>query len=190
MSDSADQMEERWDEMINGKIVAMSPRPTVNHNHIAGNIHTIFNVYLKGKKCMPFGDGTDLYLSPTDRFVPDGMVVCNRDIIKTDGVHGAPDLVIEVLSPTTAKNDRGYKKDAYAKAGVKEYWIVDTHYKAVEVYLLADGAFVLDNIYAIFPDYVMEKMNEEEKASIVTEFKCSMFSDLTISLNDIFAGML
>lgn len=190
MGNSAYEMEKRRDEMLSGKIVAMSPRPTVNHNEVTGNILTIFKNFLKGKKCKAYGDGVDLYLSPTDRFVPDGMIVCNRDIIKSDGIHGAPDLVVEVLSPTTAGNDKGYKKDAYAKYGVKEYWIVDTANKAVEVYLLQNNQFALDFVYVIFPDYMIEKMNDEEKASIITEFHCSLFPDLSISIEDIFDGLL
>jgi len=49
------------------------------------------------------------------------MVVCDRDKIKNDGVHGAPYLVVEALSPSTAKRDKTYKKDAYARSGVREY---------------------------------------------------------------------
>ena len=95
------------EELINGNVVLMSPRPNVNHNRVAFNIHRIFDKYLNGKKCVPFGDGYDLYLSEKERYVPDFMVVCDRDKIHTDGVHGAPDLVVEVLSPSTARYDRG-----------------------------------------------------------------------------------
>ena len=178
--------DEIWDEMIDGKIVAMSPRPAVNHNIISGNIYHIFKTYLSGKKCVPFGDGTDLYLTPKDRFVPDGMIVCNRDKIKPKGVYGAPDLVIEVLSPSTAKNDRGYKKRVYGTCGIPEYWIVSPSEKAVYVYLLQDGQYNLDNVYSLYPDYMLTKMTEEEQAAIPTEFQCHLFRDLVIRLEDIF----
>ncbi|RKJ48539.1 Uma2 family endonuclease [bacterium 1XD42-1] len=182
--------DEIWDEMIDGKIVAMSPRPAVNHNIISGNIYHIFKTYLSGKKCVPFGDGTDLYLTPKDRFVPDGMIVCNRDKIKPKGVYGAPDLVIEVLSPSTAKNDRGYKKRVYGTCGIPEYWIVSPSEKAVYVYLLQDGQYNLDNVYSLYPDYMLTKMTEEEQAAIPTEFQCSLFSDLVIRLENIFEDTL
>ena len=178
--------DEIWDEMIDGKIVAMSPRPAVNHNIISGNIYHIFKTYLSGKKCVPFGDGTDLYLTPKDRFVPDGMIVCNRDKIKPKGVYGAPDLVIEVLSPSTAKNDRGYKKRVYGTCGIPEYWIVSPSEKAVYVYLLQDRKYNLDNVYSLYPDYMLTKMTEEEQAAIPTEFQCHLFRDLVIRLEDIF----
>lgn len=186
MSDSAYQLDNPRDEMICGKIVAMSPRPLVNHNRAAGNIHTIFNSYLKGRKCEAFSDGTDLYLSPANRFVPDGMIVCDKDKIKLNGIYGAPDLVVEVLSYGTAKRDKGPKKAAYEKAGVREYWIVDTISKSIEVHLLKDGVFELDAIYCIIPEDVVETMNDQEKAGIVHTFHCSLFPDLTISLADIF----
>ena len=102
------------EELINGELVAMSPAAT-NHNRIARNISRIFGNYLLWKDCEPFGDGEAVFLSEEDRFIPDFMVVRDAEKIKWNGVHGAPDLVVEVLSPGTAKNDRGRKKDVYEK---------------------------------------------------------------------------
>lgn len=178
--------EEIWDELIDGEIVAMSPRPTTNHIHVSGNIYRIFADYLDGKRCTPFPDGADLYLTEKDRFVPDGMIVCDPNKIKNDGVHGAPDLVVEVLSSSTAKRDRVHKKNVYEKAGVKEYWIVNPADKSVEQYLLVNQKFILNEVYVIHPDYVIGKMSAEEKAAIITEFKCSLYDDLIIKLEDIF----
>ena len=114
------------------------------------------------------------------------MVVCDRDKIKRNGVHGAPDLVVEVLSPGTAKRDRGYKKNAYEAGGVPEYWIVEPSNRSVEVYLLENGHYVLDNIYTLYPAEELEEMTEEEKALVATEFKCHLYEDLIIRLEDIF----
>lgn len=182
--------EKLWEELIDGEVVLMSPRPSVNHNTVAGNIFILLHQYLKGKTCRPFADGVDLYLTEKDRFVPDGMVVCNRGKIKADGVHGAPDLVIEVLSPGTARYDRGKKMRAYEKAGVREYWIVNPADKTVEQYLLDVGELVLHDVYSLLPDYMLEKLTEEERAALVTEFRCSLYDDLVISLEDIFADTL
>lgn len=182
--------EETWDEVINGQVVAMSPRPRFNHNHIASNIYVIFRNHLRGRKCTPIMDGTDLYLTDKDRFVPDFMVICNRDKIQEDGVHGAPDLVVEVLSPSTVMNDRKHKKQVYAACGVREYWIVSPAEKTVEQYFLEDGQFVLHAAYALEPDYMLAKMTEAERAALVTHFQCSLFDDLDIRLEDIFYGLL
>lgn len=178
--------DEIYDELINGETVLMTPRPATNHILAASNIYCIFANYLKGKTCTPFPDGADLYLTEKDRFVPDGMIVCDPDKIKTDGIHGTPDLVVEVLSPATMKRDKGYKKEAYEKAGVKEYWIVDTNNKSVEQYILENKRFILNDVYVIHPDYMLKKMTNEEQAAIIKEFKCSLYNDLTIKLEDIF----
>ena len=138
---------------------------------------------------MPFSNSADLYLSENNRFVPDGMIVCDRSKIKYDGVYGTPNLVIEVLSPSTAKNDRGKKKDAYESAGVREYWIVNPADKSIEVYLLNNDKYILDNVYSIFPDYELKKMNEDELASITAEFKCSLYDNLYIKLDDVFEDL-
>jgi len=182
--------DETWEELISGKIIAMSPRPTSSHNMAAENIDFIFRTYLKGKKCTPLGDGYDLYLTEGERFVPDFMVVCDRDKIKTDGVHGAPDLVVEVLSPSTASRDRKHKKNVYGQSGVREYWLVNPADKSVEQYFLEDGRLELNEVYSIYPDCVLGKMTEEERAAVVTHFKCSLFDDLDISLEDIFDDLL
>ena len=169
------------EELINGKVVAMSPAAS-NHNRIAGDIYGIFWSYLRGKKCEPFGDGEAVYLTEVDHFIPDFMVVCDPDKIKSNGVHGAPDLVVEVLSPGTTKNDRGRKMDVYGQCGVREYWIVIPNEKTVEQYIQDNGRLVLHDVYFIPPDYTPEK----ELAEIAKEFQCSLFDDLTIRLEDIF----
>ena len=76
-----------------------------------------------------------MFLSENDHFVPDMMVVCDREKIHHDGIHGAPDLAVEVLSPSTMKNDRTHKKDVYAKYGVREYWLVNPTDRSIEVYI-------------------------------------------------------
>lgn len=174
------------EELIGGKVVAMSPSPTVNHNRVASNIFYLFRHHLKGRKCEPFADGVDLYLTGDDIFIPDFMVVCDPDKVRQDGVHGVPDLVAEVLSPGTAKNDRGRKKDVYEACGVQEYWIVSPSDKTVEQYLLKDGRYDLHAVYALHPDWILAKMSEKERAEVVTEFQCSLYNDLTISLEDVF----
>ncbi|MDR1702018.1 MAG: Uma2 family endonuclease [Sporomusaceae bacterium] len=176
-------------EIHNGQIVNMSPSAVVNHNRVIVNITRIFSTYLKGRFCTVFSDGVDVHLTEKDTFIPDVMIVCNKDIIKNDGIYGAPDLVVEVLSPGSAKNDRGYKKDLYEKSGVKEYWLVGIETRSIEVYLLKDGKYILDNVYSIFPDYELKKLTAEEKAAIAYEFTPSLFPEMTIVIEDVFEGM-
>lgn len=179
-------------EVIDGVVYMMSPRPRYEHVTVSGNIFFIFRQYLKGKTCRAFPDGLDLFLDEKNQFVPDVMIVCDKNKIKHNGVHGAPDLVVEVLSKTTAQNDKTKKKDAYERAGVKEYWLVDTWSKAVEVYLNDNGHFVLNHIYYYLtdeeiaennalPDDDMNKIKKVDK-----EIKVSIFQDLVVKLEDVF----
>ena len=153
-----DDYKERF-ELIDGKIIMMLPRPRIDHSRALGNIFSEFRTYLKGKKCEAFADSVDVYLDEKNHFIPDVMIICNKNIITDLNIQGAPDLVVEVLSPSTAKNDKGIKKDIYEKFGVKEYWIVNTVDKSVEVYLNNNGRFYLDNIYVYFTD---EEIDEND----------------------------
>lgn len=180
-----DIQEKTREELIGGKIFLMAPAAT-NHVIVSGNIYGIFGNYLKGKKCVPLMDGVKVYLTEKDHFVPDFMVVCDTGKIKSDGIHGAPDLVVEIISPSTAKNDKSIKKDVYAKCGVREYWIVSAGDKSVEQYLLQDGQFVLNAVYSLYPDNMMRGMTEEERSRVQSRFRCSLYNDLEIDLEDIF----
>lgn len=179
-------------ELIDGKIFMMSPRPRVEHATVCTNIASEFRSYLKGKTCRAFCDGVDVFLDENNRFIPDTMIVCNPDIIKHDGIHGAPDLVVEVLSKTTAKNDRSKKKYTYAKYGVKEYWIVDVWSKSVEVYYNQDNWFVLDNIYYYLTDKEIAENNNMPDNDIdkIKEYtdsiKVSICDNLIVKLKDMF----
>jgi Uma2 family endonuclease len=190
MNDNLAYQEDLREEMIDGKVVLMSPRPNYNHNRIAANIYVLFESYLRGKQCTAFSDGYDLYLSETERFVPDMMIVCDRNKIKWNGVHGAPDLVVEVLSPGTAKYDRGHKKDVYGRCGVREYWIVSPKERSVEVYCLSGTELVLSSIYTLPYDYELEDMTEQDRADFPASFRCSLYDDFDIQLEDIFHNLL
>lgn len=110
MSTNLACQEEFREELIDGKLVSISPAAP-RHNIISGNIFYIFKGHLRGKNCVPFADGTTVQLTDKDRFIPDFMVVCDRDKIKSQWVAGAPDLVAEILSPSTAKNDKCHLYD-------------------------------------------------------------------------------
>ena len=178
--------DERWEELIHGKVVMMAPA-SVNHNRVVANISRIFGNYLNGRTCEAFSDGAAVYLTDEDYFIPDVMVVCDPDKVHADGIYGAPDLVVEILSQSTARYDRGRKKDIYEQTGVREYWIVNPADKVLEQYLLQDKKLVLSAVYAVHPEWELRRMKPEELANVKTEFRCSLYDDLTISLEDIFA---
>lgn len=176
-------------EIIDGKIVMMSPRPATNHNRVAFNISTLFKIYLKGKRCEAFSDGNDVHLDEKNTVIPDAMIICNKDIIKGDGIYGVPDLVVEVLSPSTANRDRKDKKNLYEKFGVKEYWIVDSASKSIEVYILQNGKFELDNAYSVYPEWQWKKMTEEERSEALLTLRVSLYDDFLIDIRDVFENV-
>lgn len=172
------------EELING-VTMMAPAPSESHNNIMANILVIFRNYLRGKHCRAYGDNIDVFLDENNHFRPDASIVCDRNKIKGDGIHGAPDLVAEILSRTTSKNDRGIKMKAYEHFGVKEYWIVDPVNRSIEVYLNTDTGFVLDNVYA-------EKNLDRDfdKEEPVLKLRVSLYDDLIVDVRDVFAEML
>ena len=172
-------------EVINGREIMMSPPAFSNHNHVKYNVYHVFKTCLKGNICIPFGDGEKVVLETQmkgDYLVPDFFVLCDRSKHKKDGVYGAPELVVEVLSPGTAIYDRGDKKDIYQANGVKEYWLIDPDGRSVEVYLLINGVYKLNAIYRL-PD---EDEPEENKERAQAAFFVNSFPNIRVDLNDIF----
>ena len=172
-------------ETINGQEVLMSPRPATRHSIVAGNIHAMFWNFLKGKRCKAFFEH-EVHLDEKNKFVPDVLIVCDPKKIKANWIDGAPDLVVEVLSPSTAIYDRGAKKDACERAGVKEYWIADPASKSIEVHYLQDGRLVLDHIYMIFPENEWERMTEEQRSAARLSVKVSLYDDLLLDIREVF----
>jgi Uma2 family endonuclease len=131
--------DERW-EIIDGVAYAMSPAPSTKHQIVTGNLFSRLMQSLAGKPCRPFIAPTDVKLSDLDVVQPDILVVCDPARITATHIEGAPDLVIEVLSPTTSAKDLRQKKALYERAGVREYLVVDPleHY-AIRFLLGADG---------------------------------------------------
>ena len=180
--------EKRRHEILGGKIYNMA-RSTTNHSRIIGNISRIFGNFLRGKKFEAFSAGVDVKFDEKNTTVPDVMIVCNKNIIKEKWIEGAPDLIVEVRSPSTARRDIGYKKDLYQKFGVKEYWLISPPERSILVYLLKDGVYELDNIYQIYDDVGLYGMDEEEINAIAKEFKTSLYDDLIISVEEVFENV-
>lgn len=171
-------------EIIHGETVMLA-RPAMSHSNIAVNISRIFSVYLKGRRCKVFFE-PEVHLDENNLFVPDIVVVCDREIIKYNGIYGSPDLVVEIASPTTAKRDRGVKKDTYEAFGVKEYWLVNPGDQSIEVYHLKDGRFFLDNTYHVYTEEEWDSLTEEEKAEQQFHVKVSLYDDLLVDVKEVF----
>lgn len=163
--------EERF-ELYSGIPVMMSPAPKSEHQKITLNIASELRALFKGKEspCQVFVAPYDVVLpeenesenSATNVVQPDVLVVCDKNKITPRNCLGAPDLAVEVLSPSTALNDQKYKYELYQKHGVKEYWIADPEAGFLIRYILDDaGKYQRDGVYAhgdMLPLFFLEEM--------------------------------
>jgi len=179
-----------YTEMLDGVEIMQMASPAVNHGVISGNIVMAFKRNFEGKTCRVFFGNVDVFLTPKDTVVPDLMIVCNRDIIKSDGIHGPPDLIVEILSPSTSYMDRGYKMGLYARCAVKEYWLVSPRARSVDIYALQDGQYVLDYAYQVFEDFEIKRMTQEDRSRFRFTVTSPTFPDMQIELDDIFNDMI
>ena len=143
-------------ELYDGRPVALAA-PSDVHQRISMALSAQLYNYLRGKQCQAYAAPFDVRIfeeqgdSPDNVdtvLQPDLMVVCDHSKVDRHGVHGAPDLVIEILSPATARYDRLVKFNLYQRAGVREYWIVDPATRTVSVHTLEDGAYHAATVYS------------------------------------------
>jgi len=164
-------------ELIRGKLFRMSPAPKSIHQEISSNIQGVIWSYLKLKPCKVYAAPFDVVLpiknekkqTSTTVVQPDICVICELSKIEESGCVGAPDLIVEILSSSTAKKDLNDKYSIYEEVGVKEYWIVMPKEQIVEAFHLKNGKYQLRRAY-----------NGED---IIT---LEMFPDLEINLKEVF----
>ena len=135
---------ERW-ELVEGEAWAMSPAPSRTHQALITEISKQIAIFLDGHPCRVFVSPLDVKLSADDEddaptvVQPDVVVCCDEEKISERGITGPPDLVVEVVSPTSGIMDRKIKYGLYEKAGVGEYWLVDPGIKVLEIYRREEG---------------------------------------------------
>jgi len=138
--------DERW-ELIDGHPYAMSPAPGLFHQVLVTTLSRSLGNYFVDKECMLLLAPTDVKLSDCDVVQPDLLVVCDRSKLRPTHVEGAPDLLVEILSPSTAGYDRGTKLALYAKHGVREYWLVTPYPSVLEVLVLDGESYRVHKVY-------------------------------------------
>ena len=140
-----------WDnpercQLIDGEVYMMAS-PSVAHQALQVELLTDFNNWLRGKPCRVFGSPLDVRLFPkkdkSDNTVvqPDLLVVCDSGKLAKGSVNGAPDLIIEISSPSNTHKELFLKFNYYLKAGVREYWVIEPDLKKVNVHLYENGYF-------------------------------------------------
>lgn len=166
-------------ELIKGKIFKMSPAPAPIHQKIVSNLTGIFYNSFKKKKCHAYPAPFDVRLPVKDKkkdheittvVQPDISIICNESKIDGLGCCGAPDLIIEILSPENNKKDLKLKFELYQEAGVPEYWIV---------YPIEESVFV----------FLLDEHNKYNRSTAYAEgdiIHSEVISGLAVNFNDIF----
>ncbi len=170
-------------ELIKGWIYKMSPAPKTKHQESSGELFYAFKHFMKSthKKCKIFDAPFDVRLKRNkdqndeiDTVVqPDICIVCDLEKLDDAGCLGAPDLIVEVLSDSTAKKDYNEKFNIYEENKVKEYWIVNPATKTIEVFSLIDEKYESLGLFS-------ESEGQKEVAG-------NLFPEMKISLKTIFS---
>ena len=164
-----------WDEDVRAELyegmLVLLAQPSVRHQYVLTELLAQLHAFLKGKPCSvyPAPLGVRLFENEDTIFEPDIVVVCDKSKLDEKIYRGAPDLVVEVRSPTTARMDLKLKYRKYEQAGVREYWIVDPEANYIQAGLLHDGK------------YITRMYDEEDKTAPV-----GIFEGCIINLTDIF----
>jgi Uma2 family endonuclease len=158
-------------QLIGGELV-LTPSPTTYHQIISMKLgfQMVDFVSKNGLGIVLFAP-IDVYLEETETYQPDIIFIAQErmEIIEPARINGAPDLVVEILSPSTAYYDLRKKYKVYEKCGVREYWIVDPDEKSVELFLLNEAKFALDQEAAV-PGTVSSRLLEGFTVPLQTIF--------------------
>jgi len=172
--------DERW-EIIDG-IAYMQSAPSPIHQEILVGLLAQFHHYLPGKPCKVYPGpfcvrlmkGDEIKKEDIKKVVePDITIVCDKSKIDETGCNGAPDMIIEIISPSSIKMDRFVKFNSYEQAGVREYWIVEPVGKLVNVFVLQDD----------------QRYGRPETYTDDDQIKVSIFPDLLVNLKLVFGGV-
>jgi Uma2 family endonuclease len=149
-------------EIIKGKIFKMSPAPSPVHQRVSVEITRELATYLKGKSCEVYSAPFDVRLphkSKRDKEIitvvqPDICVICDPAKVDARGCLGAPDIIIEILSPGNSKKELKNKYEVYEESGVREYWMIVPEIQAGFVYVLnPDGRY--EGVRPLFDEMVL-----------------------------------
>jgi len=170
---------ERW-EIFDG-VPYMQSAPKWQHQSISSELHRQISNYLIGKPCRVFASPFDLCLAEytenddeiSNIIQPDIVIVCDETKLRKTGYFGVPTMIIEISSPSTARQDRVVKFNKYEKASVQEYWIVEPDGKYINVFTLQEN----------------KRYGRPEAYTEDDKVQLSVFPDFTINLKPVFEGI-
>jgi Uma2 family endonuclease len=170
--------EEKWVELIDGYFYDMTAPATV-HQLISSSIFNAIYSFIRNNKgsCIPLYSPVDVQLDCDDKTMvqPDIVIVCDKDKVKQRVIYGAPDFVLEILSPSTRRKDMFVKSEKYCNAGVKEYWMIDPKKKLLIVYIFMDEDVTpiilpLEGKYPLFLYEGKLEVDLDEVADVIDRF--------------------
>ena len=170
----------------------MAPSPGMGHGTITTNLIATIGAYVKINKLgICFGDHMDVHFPDGNVFQPDFIFIsaAKADLFidkKDTTLHGVPDMVAEIFSRSTMKRDISIKKYVYERNGVKEYWIINPWSESIEVYLLRDGKYFLDNVYQNYSESELAELTDEERAEVKMEIPVAVLDDFKVKIRNIF----
>ena len=139
-------------ELIKGRVFKMSPAPAVKHQKVSRELSLQLGTFFKHTNCQMFTAPFDVRLTDkrkkskkdediTTVFQPDLCVICDENKLDERGCIGAPDLIIEILSPSNSSKEMKNKYELYEENGVKEYWVVDYTHQTILIYILENNTY-------------------------------------------------
>ena len=186
----ADDIREDY-EIIEG-VKFMAPNPGWGHVNVTANLVTIINGYARVNKLgVATADNFDVHFPDGSLFRPDFIFVSAENAKrlfanKNMTLHGVPDMVAEIFSRSTMKRDIGVKKEVYERNGVREYWIINPWSESIEVYILHDGKYQLDNVYQNYSDEELSELTEAERAEVQMEVPVAVLDGFKVKIRNIF----
>jgi len=148
--------DQRW-ELIDGIAYNMTPAPSFRHQQVVGNIFYLFKQNINNSACHVIASLIDVLMTVNDKdddkvetvVQPDILVLCDEEKITEKCIRGAPDLIVEVLSPATAKKDEGIKRDLYERVGLQEYWLVHPSDHTINRYILENNQYNRSDVFGL-----------------------------------------
>lgn len=169
-----DENDNSFYELLDGEIMKRSA-PTPYHQELSGNLYEVIKSFVKKHKIGKiFYAPIDVFLDEYNAPQPDLVYLSSgkAGFITNEGIVGVPDLVIEIISPTSVLRDRITKKNIYERFGITEYWLVDANNQEIEIYTIEKGKYELFSSVSLFES---------------NELKSKVLADLEVNLNEIFS---
>ena len=178
-------------EIIEG-VKFMAASPFKRHGKVVGRLMFTIGTYaFINKLGSAFADNFDVHFPDGNIFRPDFVFIsaANDNIIfdnEDENFYGVPDMVAEVFSRSTMKRDFTIKKEIYERNGVKEYWLINPWSETIDVYLLRDGKYFLDDVYPNYSDAELNNLTDEERAEVKFEIPVAVLDGFKVKIKNIF----